>query len=218
MVASGVFTTANLVSYCSAEEVLALLQGYDTGGWGSAEELLVEATRLLGPTKAAIDGAAGRDFMLHAGENVALDGSGTRVLLLAPLGLTPVVSVERVAIGGRELRADQWLFYRDEAAIVLAMGSSVGAHFPKGRQNVEVTLDWGYESTPSDIVSAQTKLVAAELLSKWTGDGGEVESVRLGDYAVRYGGAGRYAQTIRRLVAEAHEAVARYRRIEFCAI
>ncbi len=218
MVASGVFTTANLVSYCSAEDVLALLGGYDTGDWGSEEKLLAEATALLAPTKSAIDSAAGRDFMLHAGETVALDGSGSRVLLLAPLGLTPVVEVHTVAVDGRELGEDEWLFYRDEAAVVLAIGASPGRRFPRGRQNVEVTLDWGWEATPPDIISAQAKLAAAELLSKWTGEGGEVESVRLGDYAVRYGGSGGYARSIRRLVAEAQEAVARYRRIEFCAI
>ena len=44
------------------------------------------------------------------------------------------------------------------------------------------------------------------------------ESVTLGDYKVRYGGTGRFAYTIRRLVAEASEVIARYRRIDFCAI
>lgn len=218
MVASGVFTTANMVSYCTAEDVLALLAGYDTSGWGTEEELVAEATALLGPTRSAIESAAGRDFMLHANEEVAVDGSGSRVLLLAPLGLTPVVEVHAVEVNGRELGPDAWLFYRDEAAIVLAMGGASSGSFPRGRQNVLVTLDWGYEVTPADIESAQAKLAAAELLAKWSGESGEVESVRIGDYAVRYGGSGRYAHSIRRLVSEAQEAVGRYRRMEFCAI
>ncbi|MBD3292292.1 MAG: hypothetical protein GF393_05170 [Armatimonadia bacterium] len=218
MVAEGVFTTANLVSYCAAEDVLALLQAYDTSEWGSEEELLIEATEALVSTRSAIEAAAGRDFFLHADETVVLDGSGTRVLLLAPLGLTPVVAVDAVSVDGRELDECEWLFYPDEAAIVLAASSSLGRYFPEGSQNVEITLDWGYEVTPGDVVSAQAKLAASEMLARHTGEQGGVEAVSLGDYTVRYGADGRFAQTIRRLVAEAREAVARYRRIDFCAI
>ncbi len=218
MVASGVFTTANLVSYCSAEDVLALLRAYETEAWGTEEELLAQITALLGPTKSAIDSAAGRDFLLHADETVVIDGTGTRVLLLAPLGLTPVVEIAKVSVSGTELDESEWLFYPEEGAIVLAAGSRLGRRFPEGAQNVELTLDWGYEVTPADIVTAQAKLAAAELLATMTGDEGGVEAVTLGDYAVRYGGSGRFAYTIRRLVTEVNETVARYRRIDFCAI
>lgn len=218
MVASGVFTTANLTSYCAAEDVLAQLRAYDTAGWGTAEELAAEIAGLLAGTKAAIDAAAGRDFMLHAGETVELDGTGTRVLLLAPLGLTPVLAVSAVAVSGKALSADDWVFYPEEAAIVLAASSRFGSRFPEGSRNVAVTLDWGYEATPADVVVAQAKLVAAELIARNSGETGGVEAVSLGDYTVRYGSAGRFAYSVRRLVAEANEAVARYRRIEFCAI
>jgi len=218
MVAEGVFTTANLESYCAAEDVLALLRAYDTSDWGTAEELLTRATAALAPTKAAIDAAAGRDFLLHADDTVAMDGSGTRVLLLAPLGITPVVSAHGVSVNGRELNASEWLFYPDEAAIVLAATGRLGGSFPAGSRNIEVTLDWGYEAPPPDVIAAQAKLAAAELLATHTGEQGGVAAVTLGDYTVRYGSEGRFAHTIRRLVAEAREAVARYRRIDFCAI
>lgn len=218
MVAEGVFTTANVVSYCAAEDVLALLAAYDTSEWGTAEELAIEATLEMAATKAAIDATAGRDFHLHADETVRLDGSGTRVLLLAPLGLTPVVKVDGVTVDGQLLADEEWLFYPDEAAIVLAASSSLGRRFPEGSQNVEVALDWGYEATPSDIAAAQAKLIAAGMLAKYTGEQGGVEAVTLGDYSVRYGTDGRYSHTVRRLVAEARETAARYRRIDFCAI
>ncbi len=218
MVASGVFTTANLTSYCSPDDVLALLRAYDTSQWGTEEELVAEIAALLAATKSAVDSAAGRDFLLHADETVTLDGTGTRVLLLAPLGLTPVVQVHSVNVGGTALEEDEWLFYPEEAAVVLAASSSYGSRFPEGTRNVELRLDWGYEATPSDVVAAQAKLVAAELIAKYGGEAGGVEAVSLGDYTVRYGAAGRYGYTIRRLVAEANEVVARYRRIDFCAI
>ena len=74
MVAEGVFTTANLVSYCCAEDVVALLAAYDLSEWGDQEALTVRAAELLAPTKAAIDSSAGRDFLLHADETLVLDG------------------------------------------------------------------------------------------------------------------------------------------------
>lgn len=218
MVASGVFTTTNLTSYCSVEDVLSLVGAFDASEWGSDEELAREVSALLAPTKAAVDSAAGRDFLLHADATVEVDGTGTRVLLLAPLGLSPVVEVTSVAVDARELGDDEWLFYQDESAIVLAAGSCLGTKFPEGSQNIEVTLDWGYPVTPTDIVLAQAKLAAAELVAQNTGERGGVEAVSLGDYSVRYAGAGRFAHTVRRLVSEANELVARYRRIDFCAI
>ncbi len=218
MVAEGIFATANLESYCAAEEVLSLVGAYDTSDWATDEELLAEITGMLAATKSAIDSAAGRDFMLHADETVLLDGSGTRVMLLAPQGIAPVVGVNSVSVEGVALDESDWLFYQDEAAIVLANSADMGGCFPEGRQNVEVTLDWGYEVTPSEIRSAQAKLTAAELLAKYSGEQEGVEAVGLGDYNVRYASAGRFSGTIRRLVAEAREVVARYRRIDFCAI
>jgi len=218
MVAEGVFTTVNLVSYCSVDEIMALLEAYDLSEWGNEEALRVRAAELLGPTKAAVDSSAGHDFLLHAEQTVALDGTGTRRLLLAPLGLTPVVQVRSLAVNGVSLDEDEWLFYQEEACIVLAPGSHLGTYFPVGGQNVEITLDWGYQVTPADICAAQAKLAAAELLAMATGERGGVEALSLGDYTVRYGGSGRFADAIRRLVAEAAEAVDRYRRLDFCVI
>jgi hypothetical protein len=218
MVAEGVFTTANLVSYCSVDDILALLEAYDLSDWGDQEALEVRAAELLAPTKAAVDSSAGRDFLFHAEETVALDGKGSRRLLLAPLGLTPVVQIGSVTVNGTELEGEEWLFYPEEACILLAAASRLGACFPVGNRNVEIALDWGYEVTPPDICAAQAKLAAAELLGMATGERGGVEAVSLGDYSVRYGSAGRFASAVRRLVAEAAEAVDRYRGLDFAVV
>ncbi len=218
MVAKGVFTTANLTSYCSVGDVLALLEGYDLSDWGGEDALITRASELLSATKAAIDGAAGRDFMLHPDQTVLIDGTGDRVLLLAPLGLVPVVTVSSVKIGGVTLAADDWLVYAEEAAIVLATNSRLATKFPVGRQNIEMNLDWGHERIPADIAMAQAKLVAAELLAASGGESGEVEAVSLGDYSVRYADTGRFAYSVQRLVHEASEAVARHRRLDFCSV
>ena len=218
MVAKGVFTTANLTSYCSVGDALALLEGYDLSEWGGEDALVTRASELLSPTKAAIDSGAGRDFMLHPDTTVLIDGTGDRVLLLAPLGLVPVVSVASVKIGGTQLPADDWLVYAEEAAIVLATSSRLVSTFPVGRQNIEVNLDWGHGTIPADIAMAQAKLVAAELLAVASGENGTVEAVSLGDYSVRYADTGRFAYSVQRLVHEAAEAVARHRRLDFCIV
>lgn len=218
MVAQGVFTTGNLESYCNVSEALALLEGYDLSGWGDADALQRRAQQLVGPTKAAIDTAAGRDFMLHVDETVVVDGTGQSKLLLSPLGLVPVVQVKAVRVAGAELPPEAWLLYPEEAYVALVGGNGQPSRFPVGKRNVEVTMDWGYNTPPADIALAQAKLIAAELLSEISGERGGVEAVRLGDYTVRYGTAGHYAQMIRRLVEEATETVSRYRQLDFCVI
>ena len=164
-----------------------------------------------------------------------MDGSGTRRLLLAPLGISPVVSVQSVAVNGVALGDDEWWLRQEEACIELSTGSRLAAGFPDGIGNVEVVLDWGYEANhpfatirdflewgyevaPDDIRLAQAKLAAAELLAASTGERGGVEAVRLGDYSVRYGGPGRFADAVRRLVAEAAEVVDRYRLLDYFVV
>ncbi len=218
MVAEGVFTTANLESYCSVDEVMSLLEAYDFSDWGDEEALRVRAGELLGATKAAIDSSTGRDFLLHADDTLALDGDGTRRLLLATLGIVPVVEIHSVTVNGTTLDPEEWLFYPEEACVELAANSRLGTCFPAGERNVEIGLDWGYEVTPYDIRMAQAKLVAAELLAMTTGERGGVEALSLGDYAVRYGRSGRFADAVHRLIAEAAETVNRYRRLDFCVV
>ncbi len=218
MVAKGVFTTANLTSYCSVADILALLAAHDLSDWGDDDALRVRATEILASTKSAIDSAAGRDFLLHADDAVAVDGNGSRSLLLSPLGLVPVVSVSSITINGSALADEAWLVYPEEACIVLNSSVGYGLVFPRGNQNVEMTLDWGYERVPEDIAMAQAKLAAAELLAGASGERGGVEAVSVGDYTVRYGSDGRWAHTVRRLACEAAEAVGRHRQLDFCAI
>jgi len=108
MVAEGVFTTANLESYCSVDEVMSLLEAYDLSDWGDEEALRVRAGELLGPTKAAIDSSSGRDFLLHPDDTVTLDGDGTRRLLLAPLGITGARADSLAPCAGWLPRRQKW--------------------------------------------------------------------------------------------------------------
>jgi hypothetical protein len=76
-----------------------------------------------------------------------------------------------------------------------------------------VTLDWGYPQVPPEVTLAQAKLTAAQLLAEAAGEKITAASVQIGDYAVRYAPAGKYAAIIASLVQEAQALVQCYRRI-----
>lgn len=210
MVAEGMFATGAVGSYCTSEDVLALIEAYELDE--NTESLRERIRGLLNNTRHAIDIAAGRDFLHHENETKTLDGTGSATLTLGQAGIHPPVEVEQVAVDGSVIEASQWRYYASANSIRLTQGSRL-QRFPEGVQNVQVTLTWGFQQPPGDIVSAQAKLTAAEMLSGLGGDSQAVKSLRLGDYAVSYSEGGRYGADIARLVSEAKEAARRYRSV-----
>jgi hypothetical protein len=212
MVAQGTFATGLIGSYCGAEDVAALLVGYDLSRVGDAQAVAGRTAALLPVTRQAVEALAGRDFLWHGQDTVTLDGSGTERLSLTAAGTTPVVAVDEVCLHGRVLPEKDYVVYKQAGEIRLVRQALVGGRFPKGRQNVAVTLDWGYEQPPAEVGLAQAKLTAAELLAEATGEAATAQSLTLGDYAVRYAAEGQYAAIIRRLQEEAQELLRPYRR------
>jgi len=213
----GVFTTGNLSSYCTAEDVLKVLGGYDLTAFGTGEELALRVQELLPLTRGLVDRAAGRDFRWHADETVALDGKGTDRLLLTEAGVGLPVQVAAVRLEGATVQAAAYHVY-PETGLVRLKPSATLARFPEGVQNVTVDLDWGFEQTPAEVALAQAKLTAAEVLAEVGGEGGAVRETRIGDYAVRYAAEGRYGGAVGRLCAEAEEVLRRYRAVRVAAV
>jgi len=210
MVAAGVFATGSISSYCTTQDVLALLSAYDVDGWGGEAVLSDRILQLLGPTRQAVDTEAGRDFFHHPDDGIALDGSGTRVLSLADTGVHPPAQVTAVSINGTSLPAAQWRYYPSAHSLKLIPTASVQS-FTIGVQNVVISLDWGYETPPADIAMAQAKLVAAQLISELSAEAQAVQGLTIGDYTVRYSAEGRYGADVGRLLASARELIRRYR-------
>ena len=211
MVAEGVFVTGMFASYCTVDDVLRLVAGYDLSALGTAEEVAGRIRALLGPTRAGIDGAAGRDFLFHPRDQRSVDGTGSDRISLAQLGVSPVVRVESLSVDGQEIPQTEYAWYSQEGTLRLKPGGRLSGRFPAGVQNVTLVLDWGYFQPPVDIRVAQAKLVGAELLAAAAGDRGSVESLRLGDYAISYSAGGEHAACIKRWVEEAHRIASSYR-------
>lgn len=210
MVAEGVFATGRMSSYCTVDEVLKVLHGYDLSGYGDTAELAERIEELLPQTAGMIETCAGRDFRLHAGETVRLDGQGTDRVWVTQGPVKRPVQVRGLRVSGATVDAEAYHVYAETGLMRLKPGAGPAA-FPVGVQNVEVELDWGFAEPPTEVALAQAKLTAAEVLAEVGGEGGAVQETRIGDYAVRYAAEGRYAAGIERLCAEAQAIARRYR-------
>lgn len=210
MVAEGAFATGALASYCSVSQVLALLAAHDPSAWGGQEALTDRIRQLLGPTRQAVDSAAGRDFFHHPDAQVVMDGSGGPSLLLSPAGAHPPATVHDVSMDGTPLPPDWWRYYADRNSVRLTPSARLRA-FPEGVQNVTVRADFGYEQPPEQVALAQACLVAAQLLSELGGADGSVQALSLGDYTVRYAASGRWGAEVARLMQSARDALSSYR-------
>lgn len=122
--------------------------------------------------KARIDEYTGRDFEDHPGDTVVRDGGAepTRFLDLP----APVRSITEVRVDGEALATDEYLL-RDGGQLirvdpdaasgsswleeVLSGASAPDEHWPAGYGNVEIDLDWGYQTPPADVAEAEKKLV-----------------------------------------------------------
>jgi hypothetical protein len=218
MVAEAVFSTGALGTYCTTADVLALLAGYDLSGLGDAETVESRVAALLPAAMEAINGASGRDFLFHQGAQLRLSGTGAETLSLAEAGAVPIIAVSELTVDGEEVPLDRVWVGADDGSLRLVPGSGGSSRFTRGALNVKATVDWGYISPPSDISTAQARLAAAELLAALDGPGCAPESVRIGDYEVRYGGGGAHRDAICALTEGARRITARYRRLVLAAV
>ena len=218
MVAQGVFGTGSLTSYCTVKQAQALLVGYDLSRIGDEPAVVERIQQLLSVTRQAVDTAAGRDFLWHADDQITIDGSGTDRLSLAPQGVVPIAAVQQIQIAGRAVPAADYVVYGQIGEIRLKPAASVGSYFPAGLQNISRDLDWGYAEVPAEVVMAQAKLTAAQILSEAAGETATAAALRIGDYAVRYAPDGQYGAVIQRLVEEAQQALQPYRRVGMAVV
>lgn len=216
MVAEGVFTTGNLSSYCSVDDVFKVLVSQDLDVWGGRAALEERVRELLSSAQSTIETASGRDFTWHPGDAITIDGNGTDRVMLTMVGVATPMQVKQVTVNGRVLTGTEWRAY-PQVGMVRLTGNGQRL-FTAGVQNVTVTVDWGYTEAPAAIALAQAKLVAAELLAELGGEGGTVRETRIGDYTVRYAEGGKYGEYVERLCAEALEGLKRWRKVGIAVI
>ena len=218
MVAYGVFSTGSISSYCTVDQVKALLVGYDLARIGDSEAVDDRISDLLGLTRQAIDTLAGHDFFWHADESVVVDGPGTDRLCLAPLGLVPLATVQEITSAGQVVPAADYVVYSPTGEIRLRPEASIGSCFARGLQNIQLLVDWGYSDVPAEATMAQAKLTAAQILCEAAGETSGTTALRVGDYAIQYARAGKYGAVIEQLAREAAQTMRPYRGLGMAAI
>ncbi len=218
MVAQYIFSTGSLTSYCTLQQVQALLVGYDLSRIGDDEAVADRIQELLSLTRQAVDQAAGHDFFWHADDQIIIDGSGTDRLSLAAHGVVPLVAVQQIQISDNLVPPTDYVVYEQMAEIRLKPTASIGNYFPAGLQNIALTLDWGYQQVPGEVAMAQAKLTAGQILAEATGPTATAAAVRIGDYQVRFAPEGQYGAVIQQLVQDAQQALRPYRRMGMAAV
>lgn len=127
-----------------------------TQGSPSEWQEFLEAKQVA--AKARIDEFCNRDFEDHTGATVTLDGgmSATHVLALP----SPVRQVTAVREDGAPLDDSQYRLLGDTDQLVRLDENGETGTWAAGFGNLEVDVDWGYQTPPADVAEAEAKLVA----------------------------------------------------------
>ena len=175
-------TSSGDVVYASLDELKVYIQTQpgavglsgtkdeDADGLSEWEEQL---EILQSKAKGRIDRFCRRDFELHEGETVTLDGKGGTSVLDLPYH---VREVHEVRVDGDVIESDRW-HAKDSGALVYTADAPESGRYgnpggppvrtrergqwPAGYGNIEVDLDYGYPDgeAPVDVQEAEMKLV-----------------------------------------------------------
>lgn len=129
-----------------------------------------------------------QDFTPTVGGTVTLDGTGTDTLLLPQV---PVTGAGTVVVNGGTLDPALDYTYTAQGHLIRTDGTATltrwpdgygpSAYWPEGRQNIDVTYDYGYAGTVPDDV----KMVAMSIAYRMITQGGAI-SETVGQVSRRY--------------------------------
>lgn len=166
-------TSDGTTVYADPAEVEAYVQSQPTnfslGTTGSPSEWREFLEQRQIDAKDRIDSYCDRDFEDHTGETITLDGGdGSKRILSIP---SPSRTVNAVRVEGEPLDAESY-HVKETGQLIRDYGSphlfrerrrfSEKAKRPTwlcGYGNIEVDLDWGYQTPPSEIAEAEKKIV-----------------------------------------------------------
>jgi hypothetical protein len=162
------------MTYADPETVKELsgITASDLGNVANSSELDSLISNLNDRAKSLIDEYCQRDFEEHAGETVKVDGNGRNELSLpqyaAGDGLYyPIINLSSVSLNGNSLDASDYRIKPQPNALSNRNAGVIerkNARWPEGWENIEVTLDWGYQSPPGEIKSIAETLIVDQLL------------------------------------------------------
>ena len=169
-----------LTFYCTPDDVRVYLAGVAADDAGSPFEALLSRPRideslakLVQVAKKLVDRTCHRDFDNHEDVEIAVDGAGSDVLHLMPLGFAPLIDMTALSIDDTDEDTDDYILYLEDGIIARTTFSTTeipafirGMNtFTLGRQNVVATISWGYTSVPVDVEMAAAYWTGALLLN-----------------------------------------------------
>lgn len=167
----------------------------DLGNVSNASELDTLISNLNDRAKSLIDEYTGRDFEYHQNETATLDGNGRREISLrrnaTENGLFfPIISIAEVRQNGSALASDN---YRIKPQPNSLPNRNAGilerrrAIWPEGWENIEIDLDWGFQSPPEEVKSITESLVVDQLLNAAQAEKSNgAESVSMDGFSVSF--------------------------------
>lgn len=217
-------TGRGLETYCDRRDVILLMHGIMADAEGDALEAYASSQTLnqilntiLPDTKRSLDDDCGRDFDYHAEVEIAVDGPGGDEINLGYWGFLPLLDVDAIAVDGS---AETLTDYTWDTRGIVRPTDYWGGYpiFTRGYRNVTMTITWGYDAPPADVIAAQAKLAAIEMLGRISaanaaepGMIGGSQQVRFGDLTISNYSRGRYSPTIDRWQADVNKVINRYR-------
>lgn len=137
-------------------------------------------TAIIAGVDAFIKKYTGRRLEKEAGAVVPIDGTGAENIFVPDYPVANVTKLEKET---------SFNFFEDVDATTYKVDGDNGiitlnADSAEGHYNYRLTADVGYETVPEDLQQAATQLVIREFNQR--SGGGEIESERLGEYAVTY--------------------------------
>lgn len=166
-----------MASFCAIADLVAWLQ------IDIPQAKQAAATRCIREASAMIQNYCRQTLAAVANDAATLDGNGTTRLALPQLPVTAIVSVVE---DGEALDSDEYTLGQH------GLLHRVNRVWPRGVQNIVVTYNHGYATTPDDIAAvcarAAGRAYQAGLRADEMGGIPGVASTSLGDYAVAFGG------------------------------
>ena len=226
--------TTPLTEYCSADDIAVYCAGVgadDEGDFLEAFEHMTQGRvqkkldKLLARAKERIDRRIGHDFEYHEDVDIVVDGNGQSELLLAALGFIPLEDLSAITVDEYAGSADDYKVYEDgriarETTTTLETETIPvwGTAFPRGKQNIELTITWGYSSVPGEIEQAAAYLTGHYIMNEVAalrdqsvpGTSGGYESISYGDLKISQGQMNPYVKLAKWYKSQAYEIINSY--------
>lgn len=149
----------------------ALARGLDFDPTDTAAAVALEGA------SAAVRGYCSHDFVMTTGATLTVDGTGTDALVLPARNISVTTVVEE----DETLDTDEYV-PAIEAGILYRVWPHI---WHKGRRNIVVTCDWGWDTVPPE-VQMVTIALATRIYTTATAGGATVSQEAVGRYSVTY--------------------------------